>query len=194
MDSISRCKLVQPAPTMENRARDPSGKTLIKKEAQNQCCTTPRGNQSRGFAPIYLKTNGIITSEKDTVVTMSSKGKATMVRSSNVTQKDGLKNVESSQTQELRQNWKGIPSAVQDNASASPSSSRLTQDEEVYTIEIYKEQRGLIWDSFDIGKIVNVGFKLEYVAHTTFGATLNIEIELEDISSEVEYWRNSVVC
>lgn len=49
-----------------------------------------------------------------------------------------------------------------------------------------------IWDSFDISKGSNTGFKLEYVAPN---ADLKlVEIELEDISSEIEYWRNSVVC
>ncbi|KAM3266715.1 hypothetical protein P3L10_003710 [Capsicum annuum] len=51
-----------------------------------------------------------------------------------------------------------------------------------------------IWDNFDIGKVVNVGFKLEYVALTKQGNALFIEIGIEDISTAVEYWRNFVVC
>uniref|UniRef100_A0A0V0GRI8 Putative ovule protein n=1 Tax=Solanum chacoense TaxID=4108 RepID=A0A0V0GRI8_SOLCH len=55
-------------------------------------------------------------------------------------------------------------------------------------------KRSSIWDNFDIEKVVNAGFKLEYVAPSNTGKSVYVEIELNDISSEIEYWKNSVVC
>ncbi|KAK6773735.1 hypothetical protein RDI58_028973 [Solanum bulbocastanum] len=48
------------------------------------------------------------------------------------------------------------------------------------------------WDEFDIEKLANVGYKLEYVTPTK---KENIEeIEMEDIMSEITYWGNVLVC
>ncbi|MCD7452079.1 hypothetical protein HAX54_014919 [Datura stramonium] len=44
-----------------------------------------------------------------------------------------------------------------------------------------------IWNSFDISKISNAGFKLEYVDPGCVGKQLIEDIQVEDISSEFEY-------
>ncbi|KAH0735031.1 hypothetical protein KY285_010738 [Solanum tuberosum] len=49
-----------------------------------------------------------------------------------------------------------------------------------------------IWDDFDIAKLANAGYKLEYVTRTKKGEI--VEIEMEDIRSEITYWSNIVVC
>ncbi|PHT42457.1 Geraniol 8-hydroxylase [Capsicum baccatum] len=49
-----------------------------------------------------------------------------------------------------------------------------------------------IWDEFDISQLANVVFKLEYVNPEFFGDKLIGELELDDISFEVEYWKNTV--
>lgn len=49
-----------------------------------------------------------------------------------------------------------------------------------------------IWDEFDISQLTNVVFKLEYVNPEFFGDKLIGEIELDDISFEVKYWKNTV--
>ncbi|XP_019244532.1 PREDICTED: uncharacterized protein LOC109224406 [Nicotiana attenuata] len=53
---------------------------------------------------------------------------------------------------------------------------------------------GSIWDNFDITKVTNAGFKLEFVEPALHDETPVCEIETEDISSEIEYWKNAVVC
>jgi len=49
-----------------------------------------------------------------------------------------------------------------------------------------------IWDDFDIVKLANVGYKLEYVTPIKKGKI--VEIEMEDRRSEITYWVNVVVC
>lgn len=46
-------------------------------------------------------------------------------------------------------------------------------------------KRSSIWDNFDIGKVVDAGFKREYVASSTQGKSAYVQIELEDISSKI---------
>lgn len=58
----------------------------------------------------------------------------------------------------------------------------------------YAVKRNSVWDNFDITKITNAGFKLEYVAPEIHGETPVIDIELDDISSEIKFWKNSVIC
>ncbi|KAH0706234.1 hypothetical protein KY285_010732 [Solanum tuberosum] len=43
-----------------------------------------------------------------------------------------------------------------------------------------------IWDDFYIAKLANAGYKLEYVTPTKKGEI--VEIEMEDIRSEITYW------
>lgn len=49
-----------------------------------------------------------------------------------------------------------------------------------------------IWDDFDIAKLANGGYKLEYVTPAKKGEI--VEIKIEDIRSEITYWGNAVVC
>ncbi|KAH0709161.1 hypothetical protein KY284_010588 [Solanum tuberosum] len=49
-----------------------------------------------------------------------------------------------------------------------------------------------IWDDFYIAKLANAGYKLEYVTPTKKGEI--VEIEMEEIRSEITYWGNVVVC
>lgn len=55
-------------------------------------------------------------------------------------------------------------------------------------------QRSSVWDNFDIGKITNTGFKLEFVSPQVHGDSNVCEIEIENINYEIEYWKNAVVC
>lgn len=50
------------------------------------------------------------------------------------------------------------------------------------------------WDNFDVKNADNAGFKLNYVVPITKAEQLMVEIEEDDISSEVECWKNAVVC
>ncbi|KAF3613446.1 hypothetical protein FXO38_36240 [Capsicum annuum] len=50
------------------------------------------------------------------------------------------------------------------------------------------------WDDFNISKLMNVGFKLEYVNPKCCGDKLIGDINLDDISAEVEYLQNVVLC
>lgn len=51
-----------------------------------------------------------------------------------------------------------------------------------------------VWDNFDVSKITNAWFKLEFVNPTSMGKQRIVEIEDDDIIIETEYWRNVVVC
>lgn len=41
---------------------------------------------------------------------------------------------------------------------------------------------------------MNDGFKLEFVNPTTMGGQKTVEIEDDDIVTEIEYWSNAIVC
>uniref|UniRef100_A0A0V0HUD6 Putative ovule protein n=1 Tax=Solanum chacoense TaxID=4108 RepID=A0A0V0HUD6_SOLCH len=56
------------------------------------------------------------------------------------------------------------------------------------------QRRPSIWENFDINKVSNAGFQLEFVALEIHGKSAVCEIGIEDISSEIAYRRNSVVC
>lgn len=65
--------------------------------------------------------------------------------------------------------------------------------------EVYEElgqqgKKSSIWDEFDIAKLSNAGFKLEYVSPKVQGESQVGAIELEDITSEIDYWKNAIVC
>ncbi|XP_060177930.1 uncharacterized protein LOC132607872 [Lycium barbarum] len=51
-----------------------------------------------------------------------------------------------------------------------------------------------IWDNFDIEKISNARFKQDYISPVTEGDQLIVGIEEEYTSTEIEYWKNVVVC
>lgn len=67
-------------------------------------------------------------------------------------------------------------------AQASSSRSKISWVDEVEEVEIW-ENKGSIWDNFDIAKITNVGFKLEFVSPDKHGESSIYEIEDEDIAS-----------
>lgn len=48
-------------------------------------------------------------------------------------------------------------------------------------------KRSSIWDKFDVSKISNVGFKLDYVASAMHGEVPVCEIKIDDISTEILY-------
>lgn len=56
------------------------------------------------------------------------------------------------------------------------------------------EKKISIWDNFEISKTLNVGFKLEYIAPKNTGESQIVEIKYEDIESEIEFWKNIIVC
>lgn len=51
-----------------------------------------------------------------------------------------------------------------------------------------------IWDNFNILKMANAGYKLEYVAPSQVGDKQIVELGIEDIKSEVEYGSTIVIC
>ncbi|XP_059315537.1 uncharacterized protein LOC132066188 [Lycium ferocissimum] len=82
------------------------------------------------------------------------------------------------------------PSWAAEVENAEATSGNVLEPESV-TCSVTKRS---VWDNFDIAKITNTGLKLEYVPPTNKGDQLIVEIKDKDISSEVEYWKNSVVC
>ncbi|XP_015060309.1 uncharacterized protein LOC107006214 [Solanum pennellii] len=54
--------------------------------------------------------------------------------------------------------------------------------------------KGSILDNFDIAKVSNAGFKLEYVAPEVYDESPVCEIDFEDINTELAYWKNAIVC
>lgn len=100
-----------------------------------------------------------------------------------------------SQAQALKQ----CNSVVQVSTSAgnhSPTSSGHKSWADLVEEEERSEpvKKPSIWDNFDISNVTDAGFKLEYVTHSLCGNSPIIDIELEDISSEIDYWKNAVVC
>ncbi|XP_019263718.1 PREDICTED: uncharacterized protein LOC109241432 [Nicotiana attenuata] len=75
-------------------------------------------------------------------------------------------------------------------------SGKLSWADEAEIMEIAQEANsgGTIWDNFDITKVTNAGFKLEFVEPIVHDETPVCEIETEDIKTEIEYWKNVVVC
>lgn len=93
---------------------------------------------------------------------------------------------------EAQQQWLGM---VLDTG--SQRSDPLSTGKKSWVNIIEKEmskKKGSVQDNFDIEKVVNEGFKLDYVAPTMQGGSIINEIELDDISSKGEYWKNSIVC
>lgn len=73
------------------------------------------------------------------------------------------------------------------------SNQRLSWAGEVEAMD-KMEKKSSIWDNFDVGKISNVGFKLDYVSPMKQGESAVCEVEIEEISSEINYWKTAVVC
>lgn len=45
-----------------------------------------------------------------------------------------------------------------------------------------------IWEKFDVSKLSNVGFKLDFISPLDCNGEKNGCIKLEDIQSEIEFW------
>ncbi|KAM3383419.1 hypothetical protein P3S68_008994 [Capsicum galapagoense] len=56
------------------------------------------------------------------------------------------------------------------------------------------ERKASIWDNFDISEVSNAGFKLEFVYPLKAGGDKVCEIDVDDISTELEYWKNTIKC
>lgn len=71
---------------------------------------------------------------------------------------------------------------------AEPSSSSWKSWTDIVKEEVTASaKKEAIWDNFEVTKVVNAGFKLDYVKQTKQGENQCIEIGLDDISSEIEY-------
>lgn len=55
-------------------------------------------------------------------------------------------------------------------------------------------EKRFVSDNFDISKIANIGFKLKFVIPNYKRKQLICEIDEEDISFEIAYWKHSMVC
>lgn len=72
------------------------------------------------------------------------------------------------------------------------SSSKKSWAKEVEQENGPKEKTKSIWDEFDIAKLSNAGCKLEYVTPSKQGGNQIMEIEFQDIRSEINYQGNIV--
>ncbi|KAF3681641.1 hypothetical protein FXO37_02819 [Capsicum annuum] len=54
--------------------------------------------------------------------------------------------------------------------------------------------RESVWDNFDLSKLAKAWFKLEFVAPAKQGDSKFCEIEVEDINTEIEFWKHAIVC
>ncbi|KAM3377385.1 hypothetical protein P3S68_009798 [Capsicum galapagoense] len=85
--------------------------------------------------------------------------------------------------------WSTIVAPVQ----LTSGKGRKSWADEVEEEAIQSETAHLIWDRFDISKVSNAEFKLDYVAPVKQGEKTIIDIDLEDIESEIQYWKTTVI-
>lgn len=71
-------------------------------------------------------------------------------------------------------------------------SSQSCADEVQKSLKLSRKGSG--WDNFDLIKIAKAGFKLKFVAPEKRGESSICEIDIEDISTEITYWKNVVIC
>ncbi|KAH0685006.1 hypothetical protein KY289_022758 [Solanum tuberosum] len=88
--------------------------------------------------------------------------------------------------------WKEITLSNSDRSPIDSRSSKQSWADEVEEEDALLGKPKSIWDNFDIAKLSNAGYKLDYVTPTKKGDVA--EIKLEDIKSEILYWGNAVVC
>ncbi|KAG5616778.1 hypothetical protein H5410_016602 [Solanum commersonii] len=88
--------------------------------------------------------------------------------------------------------WDGITRTSSVGSLVESSNSKKSWADEVEEETVSLGKKKSIWNDFDIAKLSNAGYKLEYVALGKEGDI--VEIELEDISSEITYWGNAMVC
>ncbi|KAK6781941.1 hypothetical protein RDI58_019737 [Solanum bulbocastanum] len=88
--------------------------------------------------------------------------------------------------------WDGIIQTAEYGSSVESSISKKSWTDEVEDESNALGKKKSIWDDFDLAKLANVEYKLEYVMPTKKGDI--VEIEMEDIRYEITYWGNAVVC
>lgn len=102
------------------------------------------------------------------------------------------KEIERQQQNQASTIWKGIMQTASDRSPMESSGGKHSWEEEVEEDIASSDKPKSIWDNFDIAKLANAGYKLDFVPPTKKGDI--IEIKLEDIESEIMYWVNVVVC
>ncbi|KAH0723425.1 hypothetical protein KY285_005978 [Solanum tuberosum] len=90
--------------------------------------------------------------------------------------------------------WTEIMQSSKGGSQVESSSGKQSWADEVEEEVASKGRQKSIWDDFDIAKLSNAGYKLEYVAPSKDGEEQLVEIELDDIRSEIKFWGNAVVC
>ncbi|XP_060210447.1 uncharacterized protein LOC132637367 [Lycium barbarum] len=89
--------------------------------------------------------------------------------------------------------WAEVNSPVNSGNTTSGSGLKSWADE-VEEEREQPEKRSLIWDNFHISKISSAGFKLDYIKPGKYGESTITDIDLEDIESEIIYWKTTIVC
>lgn len=98
---------------------------------------------------------------------------------------EGAHERDKQQEQQANRLWKeviGTPMSKGNTDRGTKSWAYLVDEEQEVP-----EGKNLVWDNFDITKVSNAGFKLEYVPPSKHGEANIVEIEPDDIKSEVEY-------
>ncbi|XP_060202744.1 uncharacterized protein LOC132631162 [Lycium barbarum] len=98
-------------------------------------------------------------------------------------------------TQQAVQQWNDAMQTSVNSEIKSPNDSGKKSWADVVEEEVVSPvKRSSIWDNFDITNVTNAGYKLEYIAPDMEGESPMTEINSNDISSEIEYWKSAVVC
>ncbi|KAG5585408.1 hypothetical protein H5410_045842 [Solanum commersonii] len=90
--------------------------------------------------------------------------------------------------------WSGIVQATSGSGKNSSSSSgkKKWADKVEEELDVPSSKRS-VWDN-DTTKISRARFKLEYIVPEIHGEASTTQIELEDITSEIGYWKTVVIC
>ncbi|WMV51956.1 hypothetical protein MTR67_045341 [Solanum verrucosum] len=94
---------------------------------------------------------------------------------------------------EAPEHWADVVHTSASSSKFFPSSSGAKSWADQVEAEI-PISKASIWDNFDISKVSNAGFKLDYVAPEMQGEIPITVIELGDIESEINYWKIIVIC
>ncbi|KAG5619842.1 hypothetical protein H5410_005060 [Solanum commersonii] len=180
---------------MGKRTRAPSLKAIMAKEAQERLEEAQREKQSTRVNKKGAQSNETgKTMQQGGIGIKSNTKESTEARSETRESMKQSELVNPMGNREAQQLWKEIAAVGIDGTEEPSNSGRKSWADEVEEMMEEPVKRSSIWDNFDIEKVVNAGFKLEYVAPSNTGKSVYVEIELNDISSEIEYWKNSVVC
>ncbi|MCD7467480.1 hypothetical protein HAX54_004934 [Datura stramonium] len=155
---------------------------IIEEEADAVANTVTNDVNTEGSKPVKLLSKAIEDQKNNELAEVRNTeeehiaGNRTITPQSNATVTGNIKEVSSNQKPE-----------------AMARARRLSWAEKVEA-DPDLEKKTSIWDNFDISKVSNAGFKLDFVAPDKHGEIPICEIALEDISSEVLFWENSKVC